>query len=133
MARGTAPLLACAIGNGGTDAIFATPIAESPYDTGLRNQIFFSPSINTIREIGPPDSEIPRIEVVHTFYSRNVVPNGTAITYIDEFGIFAKDPDTQLYVLVDRRTFDRLEFNVPASGPRGSRNVLTLKIALGMM
>jgi len=133
MARGLSPVSAVAIGNGGTDLTYGVPIASSLNDVELASKIFFSASIDTIQTLTPPATSFPRITVQHTFFARNVPPTGVAVAYIDEFGIYARDPDTGLYVLVDRQTFNREQFNVPATGASLSRDAIEIIHTLGVL
>lgn len=132
MARGKSPVSAVAIGTGGSDPGTGVAVAPSINDTGLRNQIYFSEVIDVIAEVEPPQTATPRVEVRHTFFARNVVPSGIAVTAISEFGVFAKDPDSGQFVLVDRVTFDNESFGVPASGRSVSKDALQLTLDLGL-
>lgn len=133
MALGTPAKWACAIGNGGSDPVYGVPIAPAFSDTVLRSQIYFSSSIDSITPVAGPASYFPRIEVMHTFFAQQVVPNGvSAVAAVDEFGVFLQDPETNLYVLLDRQTFSKLKFVVPISGPSVSRDYVTLLHTLGV-
>lgn len=133
IALGSPAQWGCAVGNGGSDSVYGVPIAPAFSDTALRSQVYFSESIDSIKPIAGPSSYFPRIEMQHTFYARQVVPNGlSAVSTVDEFGVFLKDPETGLYVLVDRQTFNKLKFVVPISGPSVSRDYVTLLHTLGV-
>jgi len=131
-ARGIALSWSVAIGNGGSDPSLGVPIAPSINDTALKSQIYKSRVVDSISYLEPPQTTFPETEFRHTFYARNVVPTGVAITFVDEFGVFATDPDTGLDVLIDRVTFDRESFSVPAAGRSVSRDALQLTLDLGM-
>lgn len=132
LARGKSPVAAVAIGTGGADPGTGISVAPSINDTGLKNQIYFTETIDVVSEIEPPQTDTPRVEVRNTFYARNVVPSGIAVTAINEFGVFAKDPDTGLFVLIDRVTFDNEPFSVPASGRSVSRDAIQITLDLGL-
>jgi hypothetical protein len=131
-ARSLGPTWSVAIGNGGSDPSLGVPVAPSLGDTALRSQIYKSRLVDEIADIQPPQTAFPETEFRNTFYARNVVPTGTAVTFVDEFGVFATDPDTGLDVLIDRVTFDREPFNVPASGRSVSRDAIQITLDLGM-
>lgn len=133
LARSVAPQWGIGIGNGGSDPVYLTPIASGPNDTDLKKLVYFSPSIDVMTDVTPPESDFPRIFVQHTFFARNVAPTGVAITFIDELGVFVKDPDTGLYSLVDRQPFDRIQFIVPATGASVSRDFETIQHTFGCM
>jgi hypothetical protein len=133
IARGNQPLIACAIGDGGSDPVYATDIAASINDVQLAHQIYFSPTIDVIESLLPPVSDYPRVRVTHAFFASLVVPSGTPVSYIDEFGVFTKDPDTGLYVMVYRETFPRRTFRVPATGISVSRDTRTVTTQFGIV
>jgi hypothetical protein len=130
-ARSLGPKWSVAIGTGGSDPGTGVAVAPSFNDVALKAQIFISASVDEIEAVEPPVVDTPSIEFRHIFKAHDVVPSGTAVTSISEYGVFVTDPDTSLPVLVDRRTFDNEAFSVPASGRSVSKDEFQLTLVLG--
>lgn len=127
MVRANCPISAIGVGNGGEDPFLHVPIAPTPDAVSLKNLIFFEESIQNLEPIAPPTGDVPRLLLRHSFFAKAVSPSGTAVNYLNEVGLFVKDPDTKLWVLVWVKTFPNKKFRVPASGAAVAPDVVTIK------
>lgn len=116
IARGKAPISAIACGDGAFDPNFGVGIAPSPTDVSLRSQIFLDQTIQSVSVIQPASGLKPRILIRHVFNNQNVPSIGRDVSYINEVGLYAIDPDTSDFVLVAVQAFNNRPFRIPASG-----------------
>lgn len=126
IANGLAPISAIAIGDGAYDTTFNVPIAPSPGDTALRAMIYRDTTIQYVRVLTPSTGLSPRILFRHSFSNQSVPSIGRDISYINEVGLFALDPDSDQLVLVASKAFNNRAFRVPASGRSPANDIRTI-------
>ena len=127
MLRGTSPLFAIAIGDGGADPVTGTAVAPQANTTALNAQIFYQEGLQFTDVItsGAGSSALVR----HTFNSATIPTIGREVKTINEVGLFAKDPDTKQAVLIWIKTFQlkpNEKFRLPATGKVVSPDKITI-------